>query len=178
MTTTLKLDWPPARTRAVLAVIERPDTTLTNQQQAALWNDLASYRDVDATIKVDWPVSWIDALVADLETYTQGSLRDSAELIAAVTDIRGYRETVVAIAEGFTAADALAWLGISPETYGEAARILRGRHGNPIDAALLDARQARHDGTAAAQVLARHGIDPADPLAAVRAFDQHRAQFD
>ncbi len=97
MTTTLKLDWPPARTRAVLAVIERPDTTLTTQQQAALWNDLAPYRDEEATIKVDWPGSWIDALLADLDTHMQGTLRDRDELTAAVTDIRGYRDTVAAI---------------------------------------------------------------------------------
>jgi hypothetical protein len=97
MTTTLKLDWPAARTSAVLAVIERPDTTLTSQQLAAVWAGLELYADVSATLKLDWPASLIDALVEDLERYLQGNPRYREELTAAVTDIRGYREAVAAV---------------------------------------------------------------------------------
>jgi len=78
----------------------------------------------------------------------------------------------------FTVVDGLAWLGISMETLEQSNDMLRGRHGNPIGSALLDAREAQGTDTTAAEVLARHNIDPADPLAAVRAYDRRRAQFD
>lgn len=80
--------------------------------------------------------------------------------------------------EGFTVRDALHWLGIPFETYERSAKILAGRHGNPIESALLDARAAQGTDTTPAEVLARHGIDPADPLAAVRAHDRRRAAVD
>lgn len=78
----------------------------------------------------------------------------------------------------FTVRDGLAWLGIDWDTYEKSAKILAGRHGNPIQFALLDARKAQGTDTTPAEVLAKHGIDPADPLAAVRAYDRGRARFD
>lgn len=78
----------------------------------------------------------------------------------------------------FTVRDGLIWLGISYETYEESAKILAGRHGNPIGSALLDARSAQGTDITPAEVLARHGIDPADPLAAVRAYNRERTRFD
>jgi hypothetical protein len=82
------------------------------------------------------------------------------------------------VAAGFTVRDGLDWLGISLADYTTSVQILRGRHGNPIMSALLAARDAQGTDTTPAQVLARFGIDPDDPLAAVRAFDHHRAQYD
>jgi hypothetical protein len=78
----------------------------------------------------------------------------------------------------FTVRDGLAWLGITMADYEKSMEILRGRHGNPINSALLDARKAQGTDTTAAQVLARYGIDPTDPLAAVRTFDKSRSSFD
>jgi hypothetical protein len=80
--------------------------------------------------------------------------------------------------EEFTVRDALTWLGIPWEIYVKSEEILSGRHGSPIRSALLDARRARGTDTTAAQILAQHGIDPADPLAAVRAYDKGRRTFD
>lgn len=80
----------------------------------------------------------------------------------------------------FTVPDGLAWLGITPETYERSWEILRGRHGNPIASALLDARDV-HLGKLDAtpeQVLAKYGIDPADPLKAVRAYDKSQQRYD
>lgn len=77
-----------------------------------------------------------------------------------------------------TVRDMLAWLGIPWAVYEESARILAGRHGNPIESALLDARAAQGTATTADEVLVRHGIDRDDPLVAVRAFDGARARFD
>lgn len=76
----------------------------------------------------------------------------------------------------FTMRDAAAWLGISWDIV--EAEWNTGRHGGPIGAALLDARDAQGTATPPVQVLARHGIDPDDPLAAVKAFDKARARFD
>ena len=81
-------------------------------------------------------------------------------------------------AEEFTVADALNWLGITPDIYEQSWEILKGRHGNPIMSALLDARKAQGTDTTPEQVLARYGIDPTDPLAAVRTYDRQRARFD
>ena len=78
----------------------------------------------------------------------------------------------------FTVADGLAWLGITPDVYEKSWEILEGRHVNPIMSALLDARKAQGTDTTPEQVLARHGIDPTDPLAAVRRYDRDRARFD
>jgi hypothetical protein len=80
--------------------------------------------------------------------------------------------------EEFTVPDGLAWLGISQADYEKSWEILAGRHGNPINSALLDARAAQGTDTTAVEILARHGIDPADPLVAVRAYDKNRAKFD
>lgn len=82
--------------------------------------------------------------------------------------------------EEFTPLDALAWLGITEEAWNESWEILRGRHGNPLMAAVLDARKV-HQGTETwtpEQILAQHGIDPADPLAAARAYDKAQTRFD
>jgi hypothetical protein len=78
----------------------------------------------------------------------------------------------------FSVRDGLTWLGISWEDYEKSSKILAGRHGNPIGAALLDARDAQGTDTTAEAVLAKHGIDPADPLAAVRRYDKQRGKFD
>lgn len=78
----------------------------------------------------------------------------------------------------FTVRDGLAWLGISWENYERSAEILRGRHGNPIESALLDARKAQGTDTTPDQVLAQYGIDATDPLAAVRAYDRSQRRFD
>ncbi len=78
----------------------------------------------------------------------------------------------------FTVADGLAWLGIEMTDYLKSAELLKGRHGNPIQSALLDARRAQGTDVTADQVLARYGIDPEDPLAAVRDYDQRRARYD
>lgn len=78
----------------------------------------------------------------------------------------------------FTVRDALAWLGISWEDYEKSTEILKGRHGNPIQTALLQARSAQGTDVTPAAVLATCGIDPADPLAAVRRFDKGRKRYD
>lgn len=78
----------------------------------------------------------------------------------------------------FTVTDALAWLGLSEADWERSWEILAGRHGNPLSNALLDARKAQGTDTTAAEVLARYGIDPADPLAAVRDYDRRRSVFD
>jgi hypothetical protein len=78
----------------------------------------------------------------------------------------------------FTVRDGLAWLGIPLADYEKSWEILAGRHGNPLGAALLDARDAQGTATTPESVLAKYGIDPADPLAAVRRFDKQRARFD
>ena len=80
--------------------------------------------------------------------------------------------------ETFTVRDGLAWLGISMTDYEEAHRLTIGRHGNPIGSALLDARKAQHNGETPDVVLARHGIDPGDVLAAVREYVRQRSRFD
>lgn len=80
--------------------------------------------------------------------------------------------------EDFTVQDGLAWLGISPEDYESANVITAGRHGNPVTSALLDARAAQRNGETRETVLSRHGIDPTQPLAAIREYDQHRSRFD
>jgi hypothetical protein len=81
-------------------------------------------------------------------------------------------------AREFTVPDGLVWLGIDPAVYERSRVILRGRHGNPIESALLAARRAQNTDTTPAQVLAAHNIDPADPLIAVRAYDRDRSRFD
>lgn len=78
----------------------------------------------------------------------------------------------------FTVAEGLAWLGISQAQYDESCRILRGRHGNPIQSALLDARDAQGTTVTPEQVLGRHGINLQDPIDAVRRFDRARARYD
>jgi len=78
----------------------------------------------------------------------------------------------------FTVPDGLRWLGITMADYERSWIILAGRHGNPIMAALLDARAAQGTDVTPADILARHGIDPIDPLAAVRAYDVARQRFD
>lgn len=78
----------------------------------------------------------------------------------------------------FTVPDAAAWLGIDWADYLTSGEILKGRHGNPLASAMLDARAAQGTTTTPAEVLAKHGIDPADPLAAVRRYDKHRGQYD
>lgn len=80
--------------------------------------------------------------------------------------------------EEFTVHDGLAWLGISLTDYERSIEILKDRHGNPIQSALLDARQAQGTDTTPAEVLTRHDIDPDDPLAAVHAYDRQRSRFD
>lgn len=81
-------------------------------------------------------------------------------------------------ADAFTGQDGLDWLGITMEDYLKSEDILRGRHGNPLMFALMDARAAQGTDTTPADVLARYGIDPADPLKAARTYDKHRSQFD
>jgi thymidylate synthase len=80
--------------------------------------------------------------------------------------------------EAFSVRDGLAWLGISLADYERANEITAGRHGNPFTSALLDARAAQANGETPETVLSRHGIDPAQPLAAVREYDQRRSRFD
>lgn len=80
--------------------------------------------------------------------------------------------------ESFTVRDGLAWLGITWETYEQSAKILAGRHGNPIGSALLDARSAQGTDIAPDEVLARHGIDPSDPPAAVRSYNKRQERYD
>ena len=80
--------------------------------------------------------------------------------------------------ETFSVRDGLAWLGISDTDYEQAHQMTAGRHGNPLGAALLDARAAQSNGETAEAVLSRHGIDPANPLAAVRQYVRRRSQFD
>ena len=79
---------------------------------------------------------------------------------------------------GFTVRDGLAWLNIPWDTYEAGCELTRGRHGGPFVSALMDARAAQGTATTPAAVLAKHGIDPADPLAAVRAWVTHRSAFD
>lgn len=78
----------------------------------------------------------------------------------------------------FSVRDGLAWLGISWEDYEKSSKLLAGRHGNPIGAALLDARDAQGTDITPEVVLAKHGIDPADPLAAVGRYDKQRGRYD
>lgn len=78
----------------------------------------------------------------------------------------------------FTVRDGLDWLGISFADYEKSFTILKGRHGNPLGAALLDAREAQGTATTPEAVLTKHGIDPADPLVAVRRFDKARSRYD
>lgn len=80
--------------------------------------------------------------------------------------------------ETFTVEDGLAWLGISRADYESANEITAGRHGNPFMFALLDARAAQQNGETREVVLSRYGIDPAEPLAAIREYDQQRSRFD
>jgi hypothetical protein len=80
--------------------------------------------------------------------------------------------------EAFSVEDGLAWLGISRADYERANEITAGRHGNPFVFALLDARAAQHNGETRETVLSRYGIDPAEPLAAVREWDRQRSRFD
>jgi hypothetical protein len=75
----------------------------------------------------------------------------------------------------FTIPDAVAWLGIDWLAFLEAENILTGRHGGPLVGALLDARDAQGTFITPAQVLAKHGIDPANPCAAARAYDRQRS---
>lgn len=79
---------------------------------------------------------------------------------------------------GFTVRDALAWLGIDKAAYLAASDVLTGRHGGPLVSAVLDARAAQGTSTTPAEVLARYGIDPADPVAAARRYDRRRAAYD
>lgn len=78
----------------------------------------------------------------------------------------------------FTVRDAVAWLGIPFDVYLESGEILKGRHGNPLMSAVLAAREAQGTDITPAQVLARFGIDPAEPLAAVRRYDKDRSRYD
>jgi hypothetical protein len=82
------------------------------------------------------------------------------------------------MAEEFTVQDGLDWLGIELATYEKSWEILKGRHGNPLMFALLDARKAQGTDTTPAEVLARYDIDPANPLAAARAYDRSQRKFD
>jgi hypothetical protein len=78
----------------------------------------------------------------------------------------------------FTVRDGAAWLGLPWSVFEEAAQVLSGRHGGPFVSALLDARDAQGTSTTADEILARHGIDPADPLDAAHRFDRDRARYD
>lgn len=82
------------------------------------------------------------------------------------------------VPETFSVQDGLAWLGISLEDYERAREITAGRHGNPFISALLDARAAQDNGETREAVLARHGIDLAEPLAVICEYDRHRSHFD
>lgn len=78
----------------------------------------------------------------------------------------------------FTVRDAVAWLGVDWLDWMEAENLLVGRHGGPLVAALLDARDAQGTDITPAQVLAKHGIDPANPTAAARRYDRQRSGYD
>lgn len=80
----------------------------------------------------------------------------------------------------FTVRDAVSWLGITWEAYVKATKTSAGRHGGPMVSALIEARDIHRSGanTSPEQVLARHGIDPADPAKAHRAFNTLRAICD
>lgn len=80
--------------------------------------------------------------------------------------------------KAFSVKDGLAWLGISLADYETASKMTAGRHGNPITSALLDARAAQSNGETRETVLSRHGIDPTEPLDAVREYDRQRSRFD
>lgn len=86
--------------------------------------------------------------------------------------------TAAPVEPAFTVADALAWLGISLADYEAACNVLRGRHGGPFVGALLDARAAQGTDVTAIDVLNRHGIDPANPVAAAVAYDKGRSAYD
>lgn len=75
----------------------------------------------------------------------------------------------------YTVQEAAAWLGLDWDVI-EAARAIRA--GGPLMAALIDAHRAQGTDTTPAQVLAEHDINPADPLAAVRAWDARMRKFD
>lgn len=102
----------------------------------------------------------------------------SQEWRTAMPDTQGNNPGSEDPAAEFTVPDAAAWLGIDWADYLTSGEILKGRHGNPLASAMLDARAAQGTATTAAEVLARHGIDPADPLAAVRRYDKERGRYD
>lgn len=92
-----------------------------------------------------------------------------------VEAVAAYRRHAPPPDEGFTVPDGAAWLGIPWEVI-EAGLAIRS--GGPFIGALLDARKAQGTDTTPEQVLARHDIDPADPLAAQRAWDQRMRTFE
>ena len=91
--------------------------------------------------------------------------------------------------EAFTFDDALTWLGVSREAYERAKRAGQGLGCGPLDRAILDARAANSSEpqhgrsgvefgiTTAADILARHGVDPLRPELAVAAEIKARSRF-
>lgn len=78
----------------------------------------------------------------------------------------------------FTVHDAVEWLGLTWEQYVVSTEVLRGRHGNPLASAVLSVRyEYQRAARTPAEVLSEHGIDPADPMAAVRRFEAERARL-
>lgn len=84
MAYTLKLDWSSTRTQAVLQALFGH----AGSEIVAMTRDLKKYKDVDATIKVAWPASWIAGLLRILRA---GNPPQGSELLAAVHDIEEYR---------------------------------------------------------------------------------------
>lgn len=81
------------------------------------------------------------------------------------------------MAEEFSVRDGLAWLGITWEDYERVWDLLKGVHGGPLNAALLDARKAQGTNTTPTEVLEKHGIDPAHPMDAARRYLRDRSAY-
>jgi hypothetical protein len=111
VTTTLKLDWAAERTQVVLGVLAAYRGTPI---PGRLMNDLAPYREAEATIKLDWPKEWIrhlvwilekslhtseeiEAFIAATDSPDEVDKEAQAHVRAAIEDIRGYREAVEAV---------------------------------------------------------------------------------
>jgi hypothetical protein len=76
--------------------------------------------------------------------------------------------------EDFTVRDAVAWLGLTWDAYVEAEDTSRDYHGGPMNSAILAARDAQGTDITPAEVLARFGIDPANPTAAQKRYMRER----
>lgn len=80
--------------------------------------------------------------------------------------------------EEFTVRDAVDWLGLTWDDYIAMNDVLRGIHGGPqIDAIMAVQWPAQRRATTPEQVLARCGIDPADPVAAAKAYRKQRGAY-